>query len=54
MAAHKEDAAAWLNLGLLQRQREEKDGDVAVLRAIALNPELKDPEPAKATGATSG
>ncbi len=40
----KKDAAAWLNLGLLLRASgKELDGDKAVLRAIALNPDLVDP-----------
>lgn len=42
-----EDAAAWLNLGLLLRAAgKEKPGDKAVLRAIGLNPDLKDPQAA--------
>ncbi len=49
VAANKKDAAAWLNLGLLLRASgQEVAGDKAVLRAIALNPNLKDPKPAKA------
>ncbi len=44
VAANKKDAAAWLNLGLLQRSNGQKsEGNKAVLRAIALNPRLKDP-----------
>jgi Tfp pilus assembly protein PilF len=44
VASNKKDAAAWLNLGLLQRSRGQvRPGDIAVLRAIALNPKLKDP-----------
>jgi Tfp pilus assembly protein PilF len=44
VASNKKDAAAWLNLGLLLRTAgQEREGDKAVLRAIALNPELKDP-----------
>ncbi len=40
----KKDAAAWLNLGLLLRASgEELEGDKAVLRAVALNPDLVDP-----------
>ena len=40
----KKDAAAWLNLGLLLRASgKELEGDKAVLRAIALNPDLVDP-----------
>ena len=46
VAANKKDAAAWLNLGLLLRQEGQGEaGDTAVLRAIGLNPELKDPNP---------
>jgi tetratricopeptide (TPR) repeat protein len=42
--ADKKDAAAWLNLGLLLRDKgRERDGDIAVVRAIALDPTLKDP-----------
>ena len=42
--ANLKDAAAWLNLGLLQRDNEKKaEGDKDVLKPIALNPELKDP-----------
>lgn len=42
--ADKKDAAAWLNLGLLQRAAGQKaEGDKNVMRAIALNPRLKDP-----------
>jgi tetratricopeptide (TPR) repeat protein len=45
VASNKKDAAAWLNLGLLLRTRgHEKEGDTDVLRAIALNPKLKDPQ----------
>lgn len=48
VSANKKDAAAWLNLGLLQRANNEvRRGDKDVLRAIALDPTLKDP--AKAT-----
>jgi Tfp pilus assembly protein PilF len=44
VAANGKDAAAWLNLGLLQRAAGQKgQGDKNVLRAIALNPKLKDP-----------
>lgn len=48
--AEPKDAAAWLNLGLLQRTHgEERAGDKAVLRAVALNPDLQDPlQPADA------
>ena len=44
VAANDQDAAAWLNLGLLQRANGQAEvGDENVLRAIALNPELTDP-----------
>ena len=44
VVADPKDAAAWLNLGLLQRDNGKKaDGDKNVLKAIALNPKLKDP-----------
>ena len=44
VAANKKDSAAWLNLGLLLRSEGQKRaGNEAVLRAIALNPKLKDP-----------
>lgn len=44
VAANKKDASAWLNLGLLLRAAGEKEeGDVAVDKAIELNPKLKDP-----------
>lgn len=50
VAVERKDAAAWLNLGLLLRASgQEREGDKAVLRAIALNPDLVDP----ATGGTS-
>lgn len=40
----KTDASAWLNLGLLLRANGDKrTGDKDVLRAIALDPTLKDP-----------
>ncbi len=45
--ANPKDAAAWLNLGLLLRAAgQERAGNKAVLRAIGLNPELKDPKTA--------
>jgi superkiller protein 3 len=44
VAADKDDAAAWLNLGLLLRDSGEKRaGDKAVLKAIGLEPSLRDP-----------
>jgi tetratricopeptide (TPR) repeat protein len=44
VAANAKDAAAWLNLGLLLRSNGNKaEGDKDVLKAIALNPSLKDP-----------
>ena len=44
VAADDQDAAAWLNLGLLQRANGQGTaGDQSVLRAIALNPALTDP-----------
>ncbi len=44
VAADKKNAAAWLNLGLLLRgEGQVRAGNEAVIRAIALNPELKDP-----------
>jgi tetratricopeptide (TPR) repeat protein len=47
VAADKKDAAAWLNLGLLLRAAgQTREGDRAVLRAVSLNPKLKDPKPA--------
>jgi tetratricopeptide (TPR) repeat protein len=47
--ADKKDAAAWLNLGLLLRDNGEKRaGDKDVLRALALDPKLKDPATAAA------
>lgn len=50
IAANSKDASAWLNLGLLLRATGQKAaGDKDVLRAIALNPKLKDPAKA-ATG----
>lgn len=54
VAANEKDAAAWLNLGLLLRASgHESEGDKAVLRAIGLNPKLKDPKPVKAGGVKS-
>ena len=54
VAANEKDAAAWLNLGLLLRASgQESEGDKAVLRAIGLNPKLKDPKPVKAGGVKS-
>jgi len=47
VAANNKDAAAWLNLGLLLRAAGQvKEGDTDVLRAIGLNPKLKDPKAA--------
>jgi Tfp pilus assembly protein PilF len=50
--ANPKDAAALLNLGLLLRTNGERaTGDKYVLRAIIMNPKLKDPAgAAKATG----
>jgi Tfp pilus assembly protein PilF len=43
--ANPKDAAALLNLGLLLRSNGQKaEGDKDVLRAIAINPKLKDPK----------
>ncbi len=49
VAVDEKDAAAWLNLGLLLRDEGKVTaGNEAVLRAIALDPKLKDPKaPAK-------
>lgn len=45
VASEPEDASAWLNLGLLLRASgQEKEGNKAVAKAIALNPKLKDPK----------
>ena len=45
VTANAKDAAAWLNLGLLQRANGQvKSGNRAVLKTIALNPKLKDPK----------
>ena len=42
--SNPKDASAWLNLGLLLRASGVKaQGNKAVLKAIALNPKLKDP-----------
>jgi Tfp pilus assembly protein PilF len=42
--ADRTDAAAWLNLGLLLRENgDERGGDKSVLKAIGLDPTLKDP-----------
>jgi tetratricopeptide (TPR) repeat protein len=50
VAANKKDAAAWLNLGLLLRTNgSQRAGDKDVLRAIALDPKLKDPAKAAPT-----
>ena len=44
VVADEKDAAAWLNLGLLQRANgETASGNKNVLRAIALDSTLKDP-----------
>jgi len=44
VAADGKAAAAWLNLGLLQRANGQKAaGNKSVLKAISLNPKLKDP-----------
>jgi Tfp pilus assembly protein PilF len=44
LAGDATDASAWLNLGLLQRVNGQvRAGNRAVLKAIALNPALKDP-----------
>ena len=44
VASNATDAAAWLNLGLLLRAAGKKGaGNRAVLKALELNPELKDP-----------
>jgi tetratricopeptide (TPR) repeat protein len=53
VVVERKDAAAWLNLGLLLRDEGKVTaGNKAVLRAIALNPKLKDPQVA-ATGKTA-
>jgi tetratricopeptide (TPR) repeat protein len=55
VAANPKDAAAWLNLGLLERANKAvRTGDKDVLKAIALNPSLKDPAKAvKGSGPSS-
>jgi tetratricopeptide (TPR) repeat protein len=55
VAVDKSDAAAWLNRGLLLRdQGRMTAGNKSVLRAIALNPKLKDPKaPAQGKGSTA-
>jgi len=54
VAADKKDAAAWLNLGLLLRDEGKvRAGNAAVLKAIALNPKLQDPQaPVKSKATT--
>jgi len=48
VVANKNDAGAWLNLGLLLRSSGQRAaGDQDVLRALALDPHLKDPARAK-------
>ena len=52
--ANPKDAAALLNLGLLLRTNgEKKTGDKYVLKAIVMNPKLKDPAGAKASGSST-
>jgi tetratricopeptide (TPR) repeat protein len=55
VAANPKDAAAWLNLGLLERANKAvRTGDKDVLKAIALDPSLKDPaEAVKGSGPSS-
>jgi tetratricopeptide (TPR) repeat protein len=55
VAANPKDAAAWLNLGLLERANKAvRTGDKDVLKAIALDPSLKDPAKAvKGSGPSS-
>jgi tetratricopeptide (TPR) repeat protein len=44
VVANSKAAGAWLNLGLLQRANGQRTaGDLSVLKAIKLNPKLKDP-----------
>jgi tetratricopeptide (TPR) repeat protein len=55
VAANEKDAAAWLNLGLLLRAAGQvEEGNKDVLRAIALNPKLKDPKSATAGAEKTG
>jgi tetratricopeptide (TPR) repeat protein len=55
VAANPKDAAAWLNLGLLERANKAvRTGDKDVLKAIALDPSLKDPAKAAKSNGTSG
>jgi tetratricopeptide (TPR) repeat protein len=54
VAANPKDAAAWLNLGLLERTNNAvRTGDKDVLKAIALDPSLKDPAKAVKSNGTS-
>lgn len=49
VAANRKAAGAWMNLGLLQRDIGQRTaGDTSVLKAIKLNPRLKDPVKANA------
>lgn len=42
------DASAWLNLGLLQRASgKKKQGNKSVMKALALDPDLRDPQQMK-------
>jgi Tfp pilus assembly protein PilF len=44
VAAKPKDASAWLNFGLLLRAAgKTNEGNKAVVKAVALNPQLKDP-----------
>jgi len=54
VAADAKDAAAWLNYGLLLRDRGKvRAGNAAVLKAIRLNPKLQDPKaPVKSKATT--
>ena len=46
--ANPKDASAWLNLGLLLRAADRVvEGNKAVIKAIGLNPKLKDPAKTK-------
>ena len=48
VASNPKDASAWLNLGLLLRASGEKaQGDLAVAKALKLNPKLVDPAKGK-------